>query len=169
MTMRIPVITTALTAAIKTRNAKLFGDPSTEISAVHDLLVALTAPAEAALAETNGRASAFCVTSASELRTFAASAEAEMARSGIPLALRGGAIVRARHAGPSAKAYKWPAKATIVTLTRDSKGQWFLTSIAATTVYPKGAAVFGIDISPAARDAVIKHAMAGFTVGGVGA
>ena len=92
-----------------------------------------------------------------------------MARSGIPLALRGGAIVRARHAGPSAKAYKWPAKATIVTLTRDTKGQWFLTSIAATTVYPKGAAVMEVDISPAARDAVIKHAMVGFTVGGVGA
>ena len=76
MTIRIPIITTALTAAIKARDAKCEGHRSTEISALHDLLVALTAPAEAALAKTNGQASAFCVTSASELRTFAASAEA---------------------------------------------------------------------------------------------
>lgn len=117
----------------------------------------------AALGAVNGRADSFTF-SASDIITRALEAEVKMAESGIPKALRAGAILHATSAGPSKKAYKYEAAGTSVTLSRTSAGAWVVTRIERARLWPGQPERQRLHISAQAADAVFKRAMEGFAV-----
>jgi hypothetical protein len=132
--------------------------------AVYDLLTALDAPLTAALHAINGAASKFTTTTGSEVRHVAHAAEALLDRAGVPQSERVRTTVTHVGAGPSAKAYKYAARATLVTLLRGRQGEWRMTECGATNVYPTQRETLVVTISPAAAESVTRHALAPFAV-----
>jgi len=118
---------------------------------------------EAAMRAVNGRADAFTLT-ASDAVDAAVDAEAAMARSGITKEHRSGIIVTVTSAGPAARAYKYAARGTQITLRRNSAGHWDLTSVTRVEVHPKQTRRTTIAISAAAADDVRRHAMHGYVI-----
>ena len=82
-----------------------------------------------------------------------------MAESGVPLDARQGARLVYRPAGPAAKSYKYAVITTQITLDRASNGRWYLTGAERAETYPAAGERFSLTITPAAREAVIAHAL----------
>lgn len=121
-----------------------------------------------ALAEANGKASAHCYNSATEIHAVAADAETRLAKSGVTLANRAGTVVVAESAVPTAKAYarhSRQALATRVTMERNTAG-WMLTSVERVYRYtgPGGDESVRVKVSAAARDDIVRAALKGYTV-----
>lgn len=108
---------------------------------------------EAALKEVNRRAHSFAVTSYGSVWDFADDAETKLAVSQLPKKDRPGAIARCHPAGPSANAYKYGAKSTIVVMERRATG-WFLTDVCETTVWPREKERIGVTITAKQRDMI---------------
>jgi hypothetical protein len=121
-----------------------------------------TTSVNAALAAVNGRAEAFTITSWAYVAAIAQQVEDQLALSGVPLAARKGVTVRHYPDGPAAKAYKYNAISTVITLERGAK-DWFLTDVKPTTLYPQEKGRTLINISAEQREIVVKHALAPFT------
>ena len=171
MTVRIPVISPAL-VKIRGQFDRLPPYPSAERGLVTELnreeIARLSGPVNAALADVNGKASAFTVSdfvSAFTVSDFVAvrglarRAEKQMAESGVPLDARQGARLVYRPAGPAAKSYKYAVITTQITLDRASNGRWYLTGAERAETYPAAGERFSLTITPAAREAVIAHAL----------
>ena len=122
-----------------------------------------TAAVNAALAAVNGRAEAFAITSWWEVAEIAREAEERLQAAGVPKAARKGVVVSHVPAGPSARAYKYDARSTEVTITRGSSG-WYLTGVRPATVYPRSAPMTRTFISPDQWEIVVNHALEPFTV-----
>jgi len=136
------------------KRIKITDTKMTAIAANADAIVA-------ALYAVNGRSNSFCITTWSEV--VEAAKDAEKALSAIPKAGRIGTILSYRLAGPSANRYGYRANATLIWLERTSSG-WYLRDATMSTVYPREAALFEITITPATRDAIVKAALAPFSV-----
>jgi len=121
------------------------------------------AAVNAALADVNGKASAFAITSWAQVMEVAQEAERRLEAAGLPKATRKGAVVAYRPAGPSAKAYKYAARSTRVTITRGSS-DWYLTDVQAVSVYPRSVEQTATNISPEQRAIIIDHALEAFRV-----
>jgi len=120
-----------------------------------------TEKVEEALAEVNGRAESFAVTTASSVQDVADRAEKML--SALPASRRAGARVLFRPAGPSAARYKFAATTTVVGMTRTSTG-WFMTTAYRGVVFPKQAETLDIQITEAQRDEIAERAVSGFSV-----
>lgn len=120
----------------------------------------LASPVNAALAAVNGRATAFRVTAWGDVLALADRAEEALTKRGVPLVLLRGARLSYRCAGPAAGAYKYSTKASVLTLERGS-AEWYLTSVSVDTVWPKTPESFRLQVSTAARDSIIAHALRG--------
>ena len=129
--------------------------------ALADYKVPLRAAVEAALAEVNGRADRFTVTSYAAVRDVADRAEEMLAA--LPLCDRAGATVEYRPSGPYAKAYKHSALSTVIRLTRTSGG-WWLTDCIRTEVWPSAAERFVVGISSDQAGIIARKALADFAV-----
>lgn len=116
-----------------------------------------------AVQRANGRADSFTF-SASDIIVLALDAERKLAESGIPKALRAGAILHATSAGPVSKSYKYDAAGTAVTISRTSTGAWVATRIERVTVRPGQPQRQTLHVSPLAAEAIRKKAMEGFAV-----
>lgn len=118
---------------------------------------------EAALAETNGTATSFTVTTYGEVAAFAEQVERMLDASGLPKGERSGASATARPCGPSAKSYRYAAKSTKIMLKRGAKG-WFLVGAAEVHVYPKAPEIVAVTITPAQADTIARKALAGYQI-----
>lgn len=117
----------------------------------------------AKLASVNGKATSFTVCSAAAVAALAAEAEAMLEERGVPKALRRGCTYTYTPAGPTASAYKYAAKSTHVRLERRSS-DWYLASASSCDVWPREKARSVLHITPAARDAMVAHALRGCVV-----
>lgn len=124
----------------------------------------LRGPVEAVLKAANGRASSFATTAYQEVLDLADRGEAALESAGIPKAHRSGARVRHTGAGPAAARYNYSTIGTGVELRRGASGVWHLLSAVRTDLYPKQGERFTVAISKAARDDVVRIALAPFTV-----
>jgi hypothetical protein len=115
----------------------------------------------AALAAVNGRAQSFTVQNYSEVDRIMCRMEARLAP--LPKADRAGATATYTPAGPSANAYKYAAKSTLLRMERRATG-WFLTGIEPTEVYPRAGERISVTISEAQRDEIARRAVADFAV-----
>ena len=115
-----------------------------------------------ALKAVNGKAESFTVTGAWKVFSLAEEAEKKLEQSGVTKKKRGGSVVIFRPVGPTARAYKYTAKSTRITITRKANGNWYLTSIEETHVYPLQGEFHTIQISQKAKDEIIRHALDGF-------
>lgn len=127
------------------------------------LRAAIAEPIEAALVAVNGTATAHTLTTWRDVDDVTDRAERRLDRSDVPQSARVGVIVRYTPAGPAAKAYKYGAVATSIEAMRTASG-WWLTGVTRTTIRPRDPERFDIEVSPEARDAIIRHAMKGITV-----
>lgn len=118
----------------------------------------------AALDAVNGRADAFTVSSWGDLSILAGKAEDELERKGVTQKNRTGAQLTYTPAGPTANSYKRGAISTRVTLRRTSAGAWTLAQVERTTVWPKNPERRTLTVSPAAREDIIRNALAGIAV-----
>lgn len=118
---------------------------------------------EAALAEVNGKATAFTVATYHAVAVYAEAIEKRLDASRLPKAERNGVTATIRPAGPTANAYKYAAKSTTVTLQRGAK-DWYLTAVTDASVYPRERERVTIKISEAQRDAISRKALEDFTV-----
>ncbi len=115
----------------------------------------------AELGKINGKATSFTITCTKELIDIATRAEKKLEL--LPKAMRKGAVVRYRPAGPSARSYKYAVKSTRVTIERGASG-WFLTGVEATEVQPKRPENFIIAITDAQAEEIKARAIAPFFV-----
>jgi hypothetical protein len=115
----------------------------------------------AELDKVNGKASSFTIASALEVEKIAARAEKKLEL--LPKAMRKGAVVRYRPAGPSANSYKYAAKSTRITIERGASG-WFLTGVESAEVQPKRSENFVISITDAQADEIKARAIAPFFI-----
>lgn len=175
--MKIPVITTELIKATnrregaqeharhclvpenKTRAAAELG---TALEALNQVLTGLNGPIYDALKAVNGNAASFTLTTGGEIRAIAHTAEGRLSTSGISEKLRRGTVATFTPSGPRANAYKYATASTRITLLRGTAGRWFLTKVERVDVHPKQRERLTIKITPEAREAVIKHALAPF-------
>jgi hypothetical protein len=165
--MKIPVITAASIKACEAAARAQYATPEVKearAKAAMEARLALDIPVMDALRAVNGRASSFAITLGSEVRREAEWVEKKLDSAGIPQAERVGTVATITAAGPSAKAYKYTAAGTRITLLRGVKGAWYLTGVERVEIYPKQPSRADIVISEAARDAVYRHAMAPFSV-----
>jgi hypothetical protein len=116
---------------------------------------------ESALAAINGRASAFAITGYWEVWKVADAAESHL--SALPKAERVGAVAVHVPDGPAAKAYKYRAASTRLSLERRATG-WFLTEIERTEVYPGTSGYLRLSITQAQADEIARRAVAGFRI-----
>tara|TARA_R110000822_G_scaffold21722_8_gene68731 strand:+ start:1980 stop:2432 length:453 start_codon:yes stop_codon:yes gene_type:complete len=114
-----------------------------------------------ALAAVNGKALSFTISSYSAVAAYAAAVETMLEQSQLPKAERNGVVAQIRPSGPSASAYKYPARSTTIRLERGPK-DWFLVGASETTVYPREAKSIAVTISPAQRDTIAQKALAGY-------
>lgn len=120
-----------------------------------------TAKIDAALEAVNGRATSHTVTSASDVRRIAASAESRLAP--IAKARRRGASVAYRPSGPG-KAYARKGHHVIttrITLERGASG-WFLTGCERCEMWSDSPELFAIRVTPDQRDEIVSAALEGF-------
>jgi hypothetical protein len=136
---------------------------SAQIDSNHALLHDFKSKVEAALAEVNGRATSHTVTSYGEVTDVIKRAEALLDKRGVAKSNRVGVTVRFTPAGPSAKAYKYAAKSTTITLRR-RKGDWVLEGVEATEVYPRSPERLLVGVSPEVANLIRSRAMDSFYV-----
>lgn len=117
----------------------------------------------AELAAVNGKATSFTIGSAVTVAALAAEAEAMLRRRGVPQTLRRGCTYSYTPAGPTASAYQYAAKSTHVKIERRSS-DWYLVSASSCDVWPRDKERSVLHITPAARDAMIAHALRGCVV-----
>jgi hypothetical protein len=115
----------------------------------------------AALDKINGKATSFTITCTRELIDIATRAEKKL--EALPKAMRKGAVVRYRPAGPSANAYKYAAKSTRITIERGASG-WFLTGVESAEVQPKRPESFVIAITDDQAEEIKSRAIAPFSI-----
>jgi hypothetical protein len=113
----------------------------------------------AELDKINGKATSFTITCTKELIDIANRAEKKL--EALPKAMRKGAVVRYRPAGPSANSYKYAAKSTRITIERGASG-WFLTGVESAEVQPKRPESFVIAITDAQAEEIKARAIAPF-------
>lgn len=111
----------------------------------------------------NGRASAFALDHDAAIAR-AIEAERDLEKRGVPVALRAGCEAWAASAGPEARAYEYGAVGTRYGLRRDSKGNWALISVERITVGPCQRGKTWLVATAAARDAIVRKALAGVEV-----
>lgn len=124
----------------------------------------LRGPVEAVLKAANGRASSFATATYQQVLDLADRGEAALEHAGIPKAHRAGARLQHTGAGPASTRYNYTSAGTSVELRRDASGVWHLLSAARTTLHPKQGERFTVAISKAARDDVVRIALAPFSV-----
>jgi hypothetical protein len=115
----------------------------------------------AALEKVNGRAESFTVSCTKQLVLIAEKAERKLDI--LPKGQRKDATARFIPAGPSARAYKYPAKSTQVMIERGSTG-WFLVGIQPHHVHPTRLEVLSVTISQLQAEEIQRRAIAGFVV-----
>jgi hypothetical protein len=116
-----------------------------------------------ALAAVNGRARAFTIDSLLGVLWGSRNAEARLEKAGVPKARRGGTYALCRPAGPSARSYDSGAISTEIRVERGSR-DWFLTKVERATVWPLQGERLDVYITAAARDDVVRVALAPFKV-----
>jgi len=121
------------------------------------------AAVNAALADVNGKASAFAITSWAQVMEVAQEAERRLEAAGLPKAARKGAVVAYRPAGPSAKAYKYASRSTDIWLLRGAS-DWFLTHVYGAVVYPLDKEKVTTNITREQRAIIVDHALGPFFI-----
>ena len=139
-----------------------------EVNAARDALFAVTKPlyeaVDAMLASVNGRATTHTIDRALQVAEYAERAEKQMEEAGIPQVERVGAILIAAPPGPSANAYKYQAISTMITLRRFAGKEWRLMTAERVTLKPRQAETFGLSITRAAADSVVRKALGPFYI-----
>jgi hypothetical protein len=117
-----------------------------------------------ALANVNGRVTAFALTSAELVRDVVRLAELRLASNRVPLADRGGAMMTYRPAGPAARSYKYRAASTEIKLRRGTgkSAVWHLEDVSRVDVYPGASEKILLTITDRAMRNVIKRSLADF-------
>lgn len=123
----------------------------------------IAAAVEEALSEANGKASAFTITSFSQVDNFCVGLEAELQNRGISLKSLVGTVATLTSEGPSAKAYKYTATGTSITVKRVTDG-WRLIDVKRVDVYPKQPARRTVEVSAAAADDIRRHMFEGLQI-----
>jgi hypothetical protein len=116
---------------------------------------------EAALASVNGKATSFATTSFDEVANVVKDAEKRLAM--LPAKLRAGAIAVHVPAGPTARAYKYGAQSTRVSLIR-SPSSWYLVNIERVQIQPKSGRKLAVGITARQRDEIQRRAAAEFVL-----
>lgn len=129
-------------------------------AAYGDAVKGLREPVEDALKAVNGRASSFTLTLYSEVMHVVKEVEDKLSARGVSKSAMTGVTATYKPAGPSANAYKYSAKSTIITVKRVADG-WRLVDVAETQVYPRENGKLSIVLTEKARDAVLRHAFDG--------
>jgi hypothetical protein len=119
----------------------------------------LDEPINAALAEVNGKASAFAIYSAERIRRIAEMVEQRLADDGVPFIDRVDITVLYTPAGPATKSYRYGVISTSVLLQRNANGSWVLYSMCRTMIAPGERETLRVNIPPRTRDAIVKHAL----------
>ena len=125
------------------------------------IITANAAKIETALLEINGRATSFTIRRYSDVTDAVAIIDAKL--SSLPVKERTGATASYKPIGPTASAYKYDAKSTVITVERRASG-WFLTGVSEGYVRPRQPISTRITISPAQRNEIARRAVEGFTV-----
>ena len=136
-------------------------DKATE--AHEEIEAPIAAAVEAALSEINGKASAFTTTTFGEVNTFCVELEEELQNRGITLKSLVGTVATLILEGPSAKAYKYSASGTKITVKRVTDG-WRLIDVKRVEVYPKQPARRTVEVSAAAADDIRRHMFEGLQI-----
>lgn len=108
-----------------------------------------------ALAAVNGRASTRVV-SASDVVSLVKRADDHLTELGATKAERTGTLVTYRPAGPSANAYRYASRSTLVTLLKKSGG-WYLVGAEKADVWPRNPEIFRVKVKPASKAAMIER------------
>jgi len=116
---------------------------------------------QAELDRVNGNARAFTITSPSDLQFVADEAEKRLAL--LPKADRAGAQADYTPAGPAARAYKYGAVSTSITIERRSVA-WYFMAVARVTVYARDPARLSVAITPAQACEIQRRCVAGFRI-----
>jgi hypothetical protein len=118
----------------------------------------------AALARTNGKATAHTFTHSSSVSAAARIAEADLDDLGIPKGQRAGATARARSGGKLPNAYGNHTRVvTHITITRGSSA-WFLTDIKAVETWDKSAGGTYVTVTPEQDAIAIAKFRASYSV-----
>lgn len=123
---------------------------------------------DAALKESNGRATAHAFNFASDVFAVAKSAEARLDGLGIPKAARKGATAAARSGSNLPSAYKYARTVTILALTRTSTG-WFLTNVSTLETFDRSEGKTRITLTAAQDEIAVENLRRGYNVAGVAA
>ena len=117
---------------------------------------------EAALSAINGRATAHAYTSAAEIIAIASNMEKRLETLGISKKDRPGARAHSVSGGRVANAYKYSRQGTSVTIARQG-ADWYLTHIAAWTVYKEGGSTT-LELTPAQDAAAVRELRSAYSV-----
>lgn len=159
---------TNATMAARTNLKRAIGENLAAARAAENLAAARAAIStdraaiKAALDAVNGRADAFTINDG-EAVDVAWEAEKRLEASGLPKSMRAGTVVTYRPAGPTANAYKYAAKSTIITIKRNSKG-WVFMQAEPSKVNPKQAEMFRIEITQEQADKVAEVALRPYAI-----
>lgn len=123
----------------------------------------IAAAVEEALSEANGKASDFTITTFCQVNNFCARLEADLQNRGITLKSLVGTVATLTSEGPSAKAYKYTATGTRITVKRVADG-WRLIDVKRVDVYPKQPARRTVEVSAAAADDIRRHMFEGLQI-----
>ncbi|MBM2324315.1 MULTISPECIES: hypothetical protein [Marivita] len=135
-----------------------------EAKETHEAIEApIAAAVEEALSEVNGKASAFTLTTFCEVNDFCVELEEELQNRGITLKSLLGTVATLISEGPSAKAYKYSASGTKITVKRVTDG-WRLIDVKRVDVYPKQPARRTVEVSAAAADDIRRHMFEGLQI-----
>lgn len=127
---------------------------------------AMSEAVQAALNAINGRAEAHAITLHSEVVAVCERVEEHLAERGVAISRMTGVEAVYRPAGPSAGAYKYRAKTTLIRIRRVADG-WRLIGVESSEVHPKQGERFEIHVPQSTRDAILAHAFFGITVDAV--
>ena len=133
------------------------------ISTLSEMIDAKVTDIEAALVYINGQAKAHTITTYAEVWAVADRAEVLLDSRGVSKKNRVGTTVAYDPSGPSAKAYKYGAISTTITLKRVADG-WRLVGVNRITAWPQSPETFNLTISPEAADNISRAAFDGITV-----
>ena len=117
----------------------------------------------AALSSVNGRAEAHTISTYAEVWAVADRTEVLLDKRGVSKKNRVGTTVAYDPSGPSAKAYKYGAISTTITLKRVADG-WRLVGVNRITAWPQSPETFNLTISPEAADNISRAAFDCITV-----
>jgi hypothetical protein len=135
-----------------------------EAKETHEAIEApIAAAVEEALSEVNGKASAFTITTFCEVNDFCVELEEELQNRGITLKSLVGTVATLTSEGPSARAYKYTATGTRITVKRVTDG-WRLIAVKRVDVYPKQPARRTVEVSAAAADDIRRHIFEGLQI-----